>query len=204
MKKNLTFLILFLSLTFLFSCNKNTSDTSELWEKSTTRGDIIRRSGLETRVGTDPDRMRNQLADAENRLATGGGLFGKKPGFGFMTGSKKDKSTNIATVGMPVNPYLWKGSLETIEFMPLLSANPLSGIIITDWYSISNDTKERCKLNIFIKGIELESNNLKVNTFCQKLSQNNNWIDQVVNIENNIKLENAILNKAKKIRLSKG
>ena len=48
----------------------------------------------------------------------------------------------------------------------------------------------------------LKTENLKVNSFCQALNDNGNWIDQKINNDNNIKLENAILNKAKKIRLS--
>ena len=54
----------------------------------------------------------------------------------------------------------------------------------------------------FIKGVELKTDNLKVNSFCQVLNNNGNWVDQKISGENNTKLENAILNKAKKIRLS--
>ena len=115
---------------------------------------------------------------------------------------KNKSDTNTASVGFPINPYLWKGSLETISFMPLTSADPFGGIIITDWYAEQNESGQRCKINIFIKGVELKTENLKVNSFCQKLNEKNVWIDQKINQENNIKLENAILNKAKKIRLS--
>ncbi len=92
--------------------------------------------------------------------------------------------------------------METISFMPLTSADPFGGIIITDWYAEQNGSNQRCKINIFIKGVELKTENLKVNSFCQKLNEKNVWIDQKTNQENNTKLENAILNKAKKIRLS--
>ena len=98
-------------------------------------------------------------------------------------------------------PYLWRGSLETIDFMPLASADPFAGIIITDWYTSQNTPNERCKINIFIKGYEMKTDNLKVNSFCQLLS-NGQWLDIKNNIDNDAKLENAILNKAKKIRLS--
>ena len=102
---------------------------------------------------------------------------------------------------MPINPYLWKGSLETINFMPLISADPFAGIIITDWYNDADEPKERCKINVFIKGLEMKTQNLKVNSFCQT-KVDGSWIDQPVNKLNNAKLENAILNKAKKIKLS--
>ena len=115
--------------------------------------------------------------------------------------NNKSKTTTTATIGLPINPYLWKGSLETIDFMPLASADPFAGIIITDWYTSQSAPDERCKINIFIKGYEMKTDNLKVNSFCQSLS-NGRWIDIKNNIDNDAKLENAILNKAKKIRLS--
>ena len=202
MKKLSAFILSLAMLCVLFSCNKKEGrDTSDLYKKSTTRGEIIARSGTTFRAGSDEKKMREQMIDAENRLQTGGGLFGKKAGFDFLDNNKKDKNT-YSSVGFPINPYLWKGSLETVEFMPLLSADPFAGVILTDWFSEGNN-KERCKLNIFIKGVEFKTDNLKVNTFCQILSDNN-WIDKKVSEENNTKLENAILNKAKKLRLSQG
>ena len=84
--------------------------------------------------------------------------------------------------------------------MPLNSADPIGGTILTDWYSSSNNENERCKLNIFISGAELKTQNLKVTSFCQEF-KNQKWINKDVSPENNIKLENAILNKAKKLKL---
>ena len=95
---------------------------------------------------------------------------------------------------------LWRASLDTIDFMPLASANYSGGIIITDWYSSGSNNNERCKLNIFITGTELKTQNLKVTSFCQEFVDQK-WINKSVDAENNIKIENAILNKAKKLRL---
>ncbi len=196
-KFNIIFLLC-LSCIFLLSCNEDGMDTTELWENSQASGDIIERSGTVLPTGTPEDR-KVALEDAENRLRTGGGLFGKKGGIDLINTNEEKSST--ASIGMPINPYLWRGSLETIEFMPLVSADPFGGIIITDWYTGLNDPNERCKINIFIKGAEMKTSNLKVNSFCQILVDGN-WLDQQINQKNNADLENAILNKAKKIRLS--
>ena len=180
----------------LLSCNKNVEDSSELWKNAQTSGEIIRRSG------TIIDSAQNKemaMSDAENRLRTGGGLFGKKSGIGFGT---KEGNNAVSSLGIPINPYLWKGSLETIGFMPLSSADPFGGIIITDWYSDGQTINERCKINIFIKGLELKTSNLKVNTFCQSF-ENNRWVDLPTSASQSAQLENAILNKAKKIKLAK-
>ena len=197
---SLCFVFLLFSFT-LVSCNKN-KDTTEMWEKSQAQGDIIDRSGTTFRAGSNRESLKEQMSDAQNRLRTGGGLLGKKPVDILGLGKNKSGSQQtVASVGLPINPYLWKGSLETLSFMPLASADPFAGIIITDWYTDQNNTNQRCKINVFIKGVELKTDNLKVNSFCQILSNNGNWIDQKVSNENNIKLENAILNQAKKIKL---
>jgi len=116
---------------------------------------------------------------------------------------EKSNSSEISTVGLPINPYLWKASLETIDFMPLSSTDPFAGIIITDWYTAENNTGERCKLNIFVKGADLKTDNLKVSSFCQSL-ENNQWVNKSLIKEDNIRLENVILNKAKKLKLTSG
>ena len=101
---------------------------------------------------------------------------------------------------MPVNIFLWRGTLDTINFMPLSSADPIGGTIITDWYSTTDNQDERCKLNVFISGKSLKTENLKVTSFCQEFV-NQKWINKKVKDESNIKIENAILNRAKKLRL---
>ena len=192
-------LIIFLMF-FIFSCagDREKKDNSELYSKSQTRGAIIERAGV-TMGGDDTAKGRQlQMEVAENKLQSGGGLFGKKGGLDLLN---QDKKTASIGMGMPINPYLWKASLETINFMPLSSADPFAGLIITDWYS-QNNTNERCKINIFIKGVELKTSNLKVNSFCQTLSDTNNWISNETDIMTNAQIENAILNKAKKLKLS--
>ena len=192
-------LIIFLMF-FIFSCagDRDKKDNSELYSKSQARGAIIERAGV-TMGGDDSAEGRQlQMEVAENKLQSGGGLFGKKGGLDLLN---QNKQTASIGVGMPINPYLWKASLETINFMPLSSADPFAGLIITDWYS-QNNTNERCKINIFIKGVELKTSNLKVNSFCQTLSEKNNWVSNETDIKINAQIENAILNKAKKLKLS--
>ena len=192
-------LIIFLMF-FVYSCagDRERKDNSELYSKSQTRGAIIERAGV-TMGGDDTAEGRKlQMEVAENKISSGGGLFGKKGGIDLLNDGKQTASIGM---GMPINPYLWKASIETINFMPLSSADPFAGLIITDWYS-QNNTNERCKINIFIKGVELKTSNLKVNSFCQTLSDANNWISNETDIKINAQIENAILNKAKKLKLS--
>jgi hypothetical protein len=196
-----SYLFLTFFIFFALGCNKNLTDEERkaLWDKAQTTGEIINRSGTPFNSAVDKDLA---LSDAENRLITGGGLLGNKASFGFLEGEKNNTSQTSA-VGLPINPYLWKASLETIDFMPLSSTDPFAGIIITDWYTTQSNLDERCKLNIFINGKDLKTNNLKVLSFCQSLN-NNQWVNIQQSPSDDMMLENAILNKAKKLKLTSG
>jgi len=192
--------ILFMFFVLVLGCAQNSEkrDTSELYEKSQAVDEIIKRSG--TKLDPDSDIA---LKDAKNRLRTGGGLFGKK-GIVFddiFFQNNEKGSDQVASIGMPINSILWKSSLEVINFMPIASADPFSGTIITDWYAGTDDKKQRCKLNVFIKGLQLKSSNLEVNSFCQ-IKDGGDWVDIANNQDDDIKIENAILSQAKKIKLS--
>tara|TARA_B100002052_G_scaffold121362_1_gene111693 strand:- start:36 stop:644 length:609 start_codon:yes stop_codon:yes gene_type:complete len=194
-------LILLVSLLqIIYSCNSNKTEEEmeELWSKAQTTGKIIERSGTKFNSGQNKQLA---LQDAETRLQSGGGLLGND-GLSVSGIINQDNMSrgSVGTFGMPINTFLWRGALDTINFMPLNSADPIGGTILTDWYSSSNNENERCKLNIFISGAELKTQNLKVTSFCQEF-KNQKWINKDVSPENNIKLENAILNKAKKLKL---
>ena len=194
--------IVLISVVFLvFGCNKNLTEEEkkELWNKAQTTGEIINRSGTPFNSATD---KKLAMDDAQNRLITGGGLFGKKASLNFFDSENSSQQSSVG-VGLPVNPYLWRASIETINFMPLASTDPFAGTIITDWYTGENNFGERCKLNIFINGADMKTDNLKVLSFCQSL-KNNQWVNSPSNSEDNTRLENAILNKAKKLKLTSG
>jgi len=197
----LTRLIISFLLLFIFSCNSNKSEEEmeELWSKAQTTGEIVNRSGSVFNTGTNKELA---LRDAETRLQSGGGLFGKGGMSlgGIIGGNDQQENRSAGMIAMSVNPFLWRAALETIDFMPLSSADQIGGTIITDWYSTSGNEKERCKLNIFITGINLKTENLRVVSFCQEF-KNPTWVNKETEKENNIKIENAILNKAKKLKL---
>ena len=193
-------LIIIFILLFVISCNNNKSEEEmdELWSKAQTRDSIINRSGTKFNSAIDMDLA---MQDAETRLQTGGGLLGKGGiSLSGILGNNEENNVSSSTIAMSVNPFLWRAALETINFMPLNSADQVGGIIITDWYSTENNQQERCKLNIFITGKRLKTENLKVTSFCQEF-KSEMWVNVKTEKENNIKIENAILNKAKKLKL---
>jgi len=192
------FLFFFICVSIL-GCSNNDrekKDTSDLYAKSAQVDEIIKRSG--TKLDPDSDMA---LRDAENRLRTGGGLFGKKGIVFDDLFFQNNENQQTASIGLPINAILWKSSLQVISFMPISSVDAVSGVIITDWYTGNDNSNQRCKLNVFVKGMELKSTNLEVNSFCQK-KVDNSWVDVANNNEDDIKIENAILNQAKKLKLS--
>ena len=170
----------------------------ELWSKAQTRQAIIDRSGTKFNPAQDPELA---LADAELRLQSGGGLLGKDGlSIGGILGNKENNKQSGNEIAMSVNVFLWRAALDTIDFMPLSSADQIGGTIITDWYSTNDNINERCKLNIFISGKKLSTENLKVTSFCQDF-KDQIWVSKEVDKEKNVKIENAILNKAKKLKI---
>jgi hypothetical protein len=112
--------------------------------------------------------------------------------------------TNQGVAGMPqlgVNSYLWRATLDTLNFMPLASADPVGGVIISDWYAAPEKPDERVKVNVFILDKRLRADALKVAVFRQ-VRNAAGWADAQVNPDTGVKLENAILSRARELRLS--
>ena len=90
-------------------------------------------------------------------------------GFRLMGGDKKNRSGDFEFAS---SNELWKASLDTIDFMPLASANYSGGIIITDWYSSGQSTNESIKISIRFLTNEVRSDALDIKVFYKNCGQN--------------------------------
>ncbi len=124
------------------------------------------------------------------------GLFGE----GGLFGDSKDKQ-DPGSAGIGVNSYLWRASLDTVSFMPLVSGDPFGGVIITDWYSPPQSPEERFKVNVYILGRALRADGIRATVFRQTL-QGSQWVDAPVALNTATELENAILTRARQLRIS--
>lgn len=105
--------------------------------------------------------------------------------------------------GIGVNNYLWRATLDTMSFMPLASADPFGGVIITDWYSPPETPDERFKMNVYILGRQLRADGLRVAVFRQSRKPGPaGWLDAPVKSETVTKLENEILTRARQLRFA--
>ena len=120
--------------------------------------------------------------------------------FGF-GGDKSKKSTYNEQAGIGVNAYLWRASLDTISFMPLTSADPWGGVIISDWYANPQKPDERFKTTVYILDSRLRADALSVSVYKQ-VQQGGQWVDADVSAQTQIDIENAILTRARELRLS--
>ena len=103
-----------------------------------------------------------------------------------------------------VNSYLWRASLDTISFMPLKSADPFGGVIITDWYADPKTPGERFKLTVYILDTNLRADGVRVTAFRQTANGRGGWSDAAVNPRIAPSLENAILLRARELRIGTG
>ena len=90
-------------------------------------------------------------------------------GRGFRLMDKINTGTNYEFASS--NP-LWRATLETLDFMPLASANYSGGIVITDWYSENSTPNESVKISVRFLTNEIRSDALDINVFIKKCSQN--------------------------------
>ncbi|MCA0356741.1 MAG: DUF3576 domain-containing protein [Proteobacteria bacterium] len=101
-----------------------------------------------------------------------------------------------------VNGYLWRASLDTLAFMPLASADPYGGVIVTDWYVNPETPAERFKATVYILDTRLRADGLNVTVFKQSKDINGAWVDAPVSDQTAADIENAILTRARQLRLS--
>lgn len=123
-------------------------------------------------------------------------IFG---GDGLTFGGKEEKQASQGT-GIGVNAYLWRATLDTVSFMPLVSADPFGGVILTDWHSANASPNERFKLNIYILGQDLRADGIRVAAFRQNKNENNEWQPMEVEPKVVTDIENAILTRARQLR----
>lgn len=133
---------------------------------------------------------------SEDRRASNMGKFLGEDALTFGGPKKREQEDT----GLGVNSYLWRASLDTISFMPIASADPFGGVILTDWYSPPQSPQERLKVNIFILDRQLRSDGVKVSIFRQEWDSSGQWRDHAVDPKTVKDLEHAILAQARHFR----
>jgi hypothetical protein len=106
-------------------------------------------------------------------------------------------ASKVTTIG--VNSYLWRASLDTLSFMPLLQTDSNGGVIVTDWYVNPAAPTERMKVTVTILDQDLRADGLRV-AALREINQNGQWVDAPVQAATVQKLEDIILTRARDLR----
>jgi hypothetical protein len=110
-------------------------------------------------------------------------------------------SSGSTRMTLGVNSYLWHASLDTLSFLPLQSADPFGGVIISEWYVAPSAPDERLKVTIYIMDRTLRADALKVVVFRQ-VRQGAGWAEAQPSPDTAHKLEDSILTRARELRLA--
>lgn len=158
--------------------------------------------------GGDPDALPDQLSrpkqDRQYGLSRGaqegGGLFGP----GGLFGSRDDKAKGLNEPGIAVNAFLWRASLDVIidNKWPIASADPFGGLIITDWFQFTESPSERIKLQVLILDRDLRADAIRASIIRQQQAGARGWVDAPVDPKTAFEFENAILTRARQLRIA--
>jgi hypothetical protein len=134
------------------------------------------------------------VADADYNDSRTGGV--SAPGG---LGAPKNNQQQEAGANLVVNMFLWRGALDTLSFMPLVSADPYGGVITTDWWSPPTSPGERLKATAYVLGRTLRADGIRVTIFRQ-VRDGGQWADAPVNPANATDIENKVLARARELR----
>ena len=134
------------------------------------------------------------------RDEVGGSVFGSG-GLSFGTSRRSNQAVDSSGGGIGVNSFLWRASLDILAFMPITAADPAGGTILSDWYSPADAPDERFKVNVFILDRQLRSDGVRASVFRQA-RDGGQWRDVQVGRDTGTQLENAILTRARELRVS--
>ncbi|MGI9169322.1 MAG: DUF3576 domain-containing protein [Caulobacteraceae bacterium] len=115
-------------------------------------------------------------------------------------GQTAARGAPVAAIG--VNSYLWRATLDTLAFMPLASADPYGGVVITDWYANPEKPDERFKATVYILDSRLRADGLNVTVFKEISNGAGGWTPAPTADQTSTDIENAILTRARQLRLS--
>jgi hypothetical protein len=131
------------------------------------------------------------------RVGVVGDMFGQQQvGNVIVDGRRND------ALAASVNRHLWQASLDTLSFMPIASTDPFTGVIATDWASTPQAPDERIKVTAYITDTLLMPESLRIAVFREAQNTDGRWITAPVAAETPRKIEDAILVRARQIRIA--
>ena len=138
-------------------------------------------------IEPNPDKRAREFADK------GGGIFGNigKIGVNKSGGAIDFESSNV----------LWKATLKTLDFLPLLNADYTGGIIIYDWYTETINSKEQIKVSVRFLNNELRSDSIKVTTHKKICESTDKCLNTVMDQKFSDNIKDSIIASARALKI---
>jgi len=136
----------------------------------------------------------NPQIKARQAVDRGDGIFGDI--------LKGGKSSNSNTYDFSTSSVLWRATLKTLDFMPLLNADYQGGVIIYDWYSDNDNYKDQIKVTVRFLSNELRSDSIIIITH-KKICEENTIKCKTTKLNDNLgsEIKNTILSSARSLRI---
>ena len=142
-------------------------------------------TGETIRIEPNPDKKARDFADK------GGGIFGD-------INNKKSGSTNFEFASSNV---LWRATLKSLDFLPLLNADYAGGVIIFDWYAKDFNSNEQIKITVRFLNNEIRSDSVQVLTQKKTCDTNGKCLISRGNEIFSKNIKDSILNSARLIKI---
>ena len=136
----------------------------------------------------------NPQVKARQAVDQGGGIFGDV--------LKGGKSSNSNTYDFSSSNILWRATLKTLDFMPLLNADYQGGVIIYDWYSDNENYKEQIKITVRFLNNQLRSDSINIIAHKRICEENTNKCKTIkLDDKFNSEIKDTILTSARILRI---
>jgi hypothetical protein len=142
------------------------------------------------KITIEPDPVKK----ARDAAARGGGLFGDIGG----------QKSSGQTLNFGTSNVLWRATLKSLDFLPLISSDYSGGILIYDWYSQGNNPREQIKISVQFLNNELRSDSIKITAhkrICENVDKCSNLVveqkfidtvkDNIIVVARSIRIEEA-------------
>ena len=123
---------------------------------------------------------------------------------GGILGAIGGQKSSDQTVNFGNANVLWRATLKSLDFLPLISSDYSGGILIYDWYSQNNNSKEQIKISIQFLSNELRSDSIKITAhkrICENIDKCSNLIvdqkfadtvkENIITVARSLKIEEA-------------
>ena len=127
---------------------------------------------------------------AEAEAKKGGGII-------LFGGDKK----NSGTIDFSSTNVMWRATLKTLNFLPLVSADYSAGLIVTDWYSEQKLGKEQIKIQVSFLSNDLRSESIVVSSFKRICEPNGICTNSSVNESVNKEIKDSIITNARLLKI---